>query len=97
MAAYLKWFGTTILAIVALVIGMVPFIDSWPRWVFVAVGVIALIASVMTFPWGIGGSSSDAGQSKRIRIRQTQKGGDNSTQTQVGGNFKNKGKQGNSN
>ncbi|GEM31157.1 hypothetical protein NN3_21640 [Nocardia neocaledoniensis NBRC 108232] len=73
---YFKWFGTVFLAIVSLVVGLVPFIDSWPRWIFVAIGVSAVVAAFFMFPWG-----GKADQADR-NIRQTLTTGNNSRSIQ---------------
>lgn len=75
---YFKWFGTVLLAILSLAVGLVPFIDSWPRWLFVAIGVAAVIAAFFMFPWT---GKPDPPES----IRQNMTTGDNSRSIQSAG------------
>lgn len=43
MRRYLPKVGFAIVGIISLALGLIPVVDSWPRWILIAVGAIALV------------------------------------------------------
>ncbi|MEU1210782.1 hypothetical protein [Nocardia sp. NPDC005825] len=80
---YFKWFGTAFLAVLSLVVGLVPFVHSWPRWVFVAIGVAAVVACFFMFPWGARSGAKKPDQTNSVR--QTLTTGNHSRSIQSAG------------
>ncbi|WP_067707508.1 hypothetical protein [Nocardia yamanashiensis] len=87
MGKYLPWLGSTILAVVALSIGVTPWVHAWPRWALIGFGALVLAAVLLTFPWPTAsGPRRLLGGSKPVTMNQ--KAGNNSRMVQGGGNVR---------
>lgn len=82
MRQYAPWLGSTILALVALGVSIPPIIDSWPRWVLLAVGVLILVGVALTFP-----RAPAPSETRKPKLTQRQRSGDNSRNIQSGGDI----------
>lgn len=90
MGKRLAWFGTTVIALAGIVIGVIP-IDIGPRWLWLLIGVGFGLAAAFTFlpVWRPDGQAETPVQSKTVNQKPTMTAGDNSTQivNQGGGTF----------
>jgi protein-S-isoprenylcysteine O-methyltransferase Ste14 len=50
MGKYAAWVGSTLISLVSLAVSIPPIIESWPRWVLLAVGFLVGAAVIATFP-----------------------------------------------
>ncbi|WP_410875104.1 hypothetical protein [Nocardia sp. A7] len=80
MSKYLYWIGAALLGVASLFVGLVPLRNSWPGWAFVAVGIIAVIAVILMFPWK---TSNGTRRLVGTSGSQTQKAGEHSRQIQA--------------
>jgi hypothetical protein len=81
MGKFIAWLGSTILAVTALVVGILPVLDSWPRWVVLAVGALILLGVVFTFSGVVDSMGNSRGDTN---IDQNAKAGDDATIKQYG-------------
>lgn len=70
MRVYLQWIGAALLGVASLVVGLVPFIHAWPRWIFVLFGAGIVFYLFLTFPWRSSTRNQPAG-SNNVRMTQT--------------------------
>jgi hypothetical protein len=72
--------GGAVASVVALVVGLLGLVDSWPRWLLIALGVAGLVGIIFEFFW----ARRSGGEQRVINVRQKQKGGAGSQNWQAG-------------
>lgn len=72
--------GGAAASVIALVVGLLGLVHSWPQWLLVALGTLGLIAIVFQFFW----EHRSPGDQRTTFVRQKQKGGPGSQNWQVG-------------
>lgn len=72
--------AAAVVSVVALAIGVLGLVDSWPRWVWIGQGVVGLIAITVQFVW----ERRSGGDGQPPTVNQTQVGGVGSTNFQAG-------------
>lgn len=77
----MAWFGTTVIALAGVVIGVIP-IDIGPRWVWLLIGIGFGLAAAFTFlpVWRPDGQADRPIKSKTVTQKPTMTAGDNSNQ-----------------
>jgi hypothetical protein len=92
--------GGAIASVIALAVGLLGLVPSWPKWLLIALGVAGLIAIVVQFFWERRGArasaAADAGGQQVGDVRQTQTGGPSSQNWQAGRDIRVEGGMGNS-
>ncbi|MCZ4550100.1 hypothetical protein [Gordonia rubripertincta] len=82
MRQYLPSIGSAILGLLGVTLGLLPIVDAWPRWLLLAIGVIALLAAAIQIT-----KQQAPRKQSRTRLRQSQTGGKNSKFVQGGGDI----------
>jgi hypothetical protein len=72
--------GGALTSVVALTVGLLGLVHSWPQWLLVALGALGLVGLALEYLWEYR-RPSDGGA---ITIRQNQKGGPGSRNYQAG-------------
>lgn len=90
MAKYLAWFGSTVIALAGIVIGILP-IGIGPRWVWLTVGIAFGLVAALTFlaVWRPNNQTVGPSTGKKVKQNPTMTAGDNATQivNEGGGTF----------
>ena len=72
--------GGAAASVVALVVGLLGLVHSWPQWLLISLGAVGLIAIVFQFFW----ERRSPGNQRTIVVRQKQQGGPGSQNWQAG-------------
>jgi len=67
-------------SVIALVVGLLGLVDSWPRWLLIVLGVASLVGITFQFFWERRGG----GEQRVTNVKQSQKGGKGSQNFQAG-------------